>query len=276
MQFLKVARMTAYSLALLGLSTIYAQVDQTPIEIPEVSSKDAKLNANNDHGIWLVEDIKAKLSDKWVLLLHFEQRWGSNYRLFWYEENDADLLYDITKPIQNWFCLNPAGTFKSLAIGGGCAEVKLIQKNTKGKFHWTWITRPEIEAHLGLQWDGWDLMQRFRGEYQDHNNHHYKKHAIFRWRLILTSPWSFTCLKITPFLNNEFFFRNNTYHKTHPTGLVGGLFEDRLRFGLSSKGVGDRFSLDLWWQWRPLKQKPETHPRWFNTYQWGLTFGATF
>lgn len=247
-----------------------------PPATPAPSSKDTQLNSNNDHGFWLTEDARSPLGENWSLQLHFSQRWGADYRLLWYQVYEAIFLYNITDKVQNYFDLAPDGMLKLFALGGGCSEIARIQKNTHGVFHWVWTTRPEVEVHFDLGWKGWLLRQRIRGEYQDYNSSHYKDYGDCRWRLILTSPWNFTCLKITPYINNEFFFRANTYHKSHPSGLVGGLYEDRFRVGFMANLWSDQLTTELYWQWRPLKQTPGTHPGWFYTYQWGLTLVLAF
>lgn len=114
------------------------------------------------------------------------------------------------------------------------------------------------------------MKQRLRGEYQDFVRKHYTNYALFRYRLIVNSPWKLTCWNISPYLSNEFFIRKNTFNGGAQKGIVGGLYSNRFRIGLNADLIVNKLSTALYWQLRFTKHRPGTHPRWFRTYQVGL------
>ena len=233
---------------------------------------ETELNQNNDHGFWSEENLDKKFWKNWIARFHFEQRWGADYKKFWYEENQFILLYDLS----SLFCLSKEGVFTSLNIGPGYTHITTTQKNTHGNFHWVGLERPLLEANLGMKLFGWTINQRMRGEYNFYTRKHYKAHGAYRHRLLCLSPWKWSCYKINPYVSNEWFFRQNTYSTNHPHGLVGGWHENRFRVGLIGNLYKETVTLALFWQWRILKQKPESHPRWFNTYQEGVALNFIF
>ncbi|MBA3239313.1 MAG: hypothetical protein H0T62_13350 [Parachlamydiaceae bacterium] len=235
------------------------------------SKKDMQLNANHDHGFWAIQQFNVDLPRNSSFLFLTEQRWGSDYKLFWYQKYELIFTYDLSKRISSYFGLFPKTIFKEFSLGSGCAQISQIRKNTHDEFKWIGLTRPLIQAELKLEWKGWTFGQRLRGEYISYNASHNKSHGTCRYRLTLNFPLKWTELDISPFISNEFFFRANTYSKSNPHGLVGIFHEDRLRIGLKSTFLVDKLTVEAWWQWRPLKQKPGTHPLWFNTYQIGAT-----
>lgn len=248
-----------------------------PLQITFAESYlESKLNSNNDHGLWLIQEIEKDIGNDFSMLLQFEQRWGSDYRLFWYHEYELILYYDATECIKKCFNLKKESIFNNFSIGYGCADIQQLRRNTRGVFHWVDTTRPLCELDLILSWKGWDFGQRIRGQYNKFNASHYRSHGTFRYRMQLQPPWEWTCFKIQPFISNEIFVRVNTWSKSNTTGVVGGLHEDRLRIGFNSTLIKDRLGFQAWWQWRALKQNPETSPRWFNTYAYGLRVDLSF
>lgn len=238
--------------------------------------RESKLNTNNDKGFWAIVDVKKNLSPEWLALFHTEQRWGSNYTLYWYQEYDLTFLYNLTEKIRAAYCLCPNDLFRNFFIGGGASQISLIKKDTREKFKWVWVTRPELEMQLILGYKGWLLEQRLRAQYIYFHTDHYKNFADCRYRLILSAPTLSSCFCITPYVSNEFFVRANTWHKSKPHGNVGGLFENRLRFGFDLPLIANKLDAKVWWQWRTLKQNRTESRRYNNTYQFGGTLAMSF
>lgn len=235
-----------------------------------------ELNRPNDHGVWLEQVLKTKY-EKWIFSLHTEQRWGSNDQLLWYYEAEPSIQYDLTEKMKDWCHLCSNNSFlETVTIGPVFTQYQEIKKNTLGKFKWSSVSRPVLEGHVAFTWNGWELTNRIRAEYQNYNTSHYKDYANGRYRIAIYAPWKFSCFNIKPYLSNEFFLRMNTYHTTSPNGLVGGLYEDRFRVGLTADAWDDTLTGALYWQWRPLKQKPGTHPHYYNTYAWGMFLALKF
>lgn len=251
------------SLFLLSILMLSAGLHSSQNEIQQ-------LNANNDHGLWLEEVATQKLGH-WQFILHTEQRWGSDYRLFWYQEYEGIVLYDLSDKIKSWFNVSDESIFKKFEIGPGFTQYSQIQKNHSGNSKWAWVSRPLIESNMQFSWKDWVLKQRTRAEYQIYNTSHYDNYATGRFRSIILTPWKFTCLKINPYISNEIFVRENKYSSTqNPNGVVGGFYENRFRVGLELHPFTESLTTMLYWQWRILKQKPHSNPNWNNTYQFGL------
>lgn len=231
--------------------------DDTDLSAEANKTDTSKLNTNNDHGFWNEQKVKVALGHQWFARLRTEQRWGNDYRQFWWHEYEIVFAYDPKELISA--C--PESIFKDFSFGAGINETTQIQANTENVRKWVWITRPILEAFLDLAWHDWRLEQRMRGEYYDYNASHYKNYGLYRHRVNIYSPWKFTRFNINPFFSNEFFFRKNT------AALAGGLYENRLKVGVAND-LYKTLTSELFWQWRYLKQK--TGPG-INTYQIGLT-----
>lgn len=229
------------------------------------------INANNDHGLWVEQNIRKNFKSNWTLKLRFEQGWASDYRQIYYQEYEAYLQYDVTKFLSKKL----RSIFTSVIIGPADNFTRALQKNTKEEFHWVWFQKPMLEIHLVSSLYKWTFKQRLRGEYIAYTSKHYKNHGVGRYRLEIDSPWKWTRWKINPYLSNEWFYRQDTYSQDHPTGLVGGWYENRFRVGMMFD-LFKHLSSVLYWQWMARKQKPDTHPRWFNTYQIGFVLDLSF
>lgn len=230
----------------------------------------SQLNANNDHGIWFEQMATLHLQREWSVKLKTEQRLGADYKKFWDYEFEAVFQYDLLH-------LLPCSRLNltTLSIGPGYNATKQFQKNTNSIYHWVWINRTILQAFISFDFYNWSIRQRLYGEYYDYTKKHYKDYGLYRHRLAIYTPWKFTCLKINPFVSNEWFFRNNTYSSSHTSGLVGPYYENRFRVGLEASFT-ENFDSFAGWQWRTTKQKPGSHPGWFNTYQYVINISLKY
>lgn len=231
----------------------------------------AILETNNDHGVWLEETGTFKLSPEWLFRLKTEQRIEADYRKLWRQQYEFALLYNLLPFVPCCY----SDFITELLIGAGSNETYTLQKNTLGHYHWTWLHRPLLEAYITTTWKGWAVQNRVRGEYYDYVKSHYKDYGLFRYRLIVYTPIKFTSWNINPFIFNEWFFRKNTYSSTHTDGLVGNFYENRFRAGFQFE-ICENIRPMIFWMWRQVKQKPGTHPRWYNTYWYGMDFRYYF
>lgn len=222
-----------------------------------------RLNANNDHGLWLEQNVYVTQRD-WRIRLNAQQRFGADYKKFYYEQYEVIFLYDISK----FLAASEESFVREGSLGGGYNGSYELRKNTLGDYHWVWLNREVVESWLTMHGFFPKIVQRARGEYLTYARSHYKDHALFRYLLSFYLPWSWK--KCHPYISNEWFFRSNTYHKTHPSGLVGGWYQNRLRMGFEIDWPCDGTSTNLYWQWRTRKQKPDSSPRWIHTYQIGF------
>lgn len=231
-----------------------------------------QLNRNNDHGYTQELNIFAKIHGPWLFKYHQEHRFGSKYRKIWYQEYIFALFYDFTKLIKPYV----DSGFKELTFGPGYDLTYQLQRNTLGVYKHVYIDKPLLEAYLTYMFGKWRTITRLRGEYQAFTKPHYHSHGIFRYRSVIFAPWKFTCRKINPYVSNESFFRANSFSKSHPTGLVGGFYQNRFRLGFNIELESKKLNADVFWQWRVDKQKPEVHPYWWNTYYYGMTLNLNY
>jgi hypothetical protein len=223
------------------------------------------LNANNDHQFWFEQNLAKELPCDWLMTLTTKQRWGADYRIFFYQEYECVLQRDITR----LFCLRPNSVFEGFTLGPGIHFDQIFRRNTLGKFQHVWVYRTILEANVVMQVDKSLIRQRLRGEYLYHLKSHFKNFGRFRYRVRIDSPWIWTRYNINPYIFNEWFFRNNTYRSCNPTGLVGGYYENRFRVGVSTEIIKST-STEFFWQWRRNKQSPGSSPRWDNIYIIGI------
>lgn len=224
------------------------------------------LNGKNDHGIWLEQNINIKLPNKYALQLTGRERWGNDYKTYYNTELEVDLLYNLT----SYLDLSPKSSLTNVSLGFGYCHVDILRINTKGHLKWARQNRPLALLILTSNFGDWIVRQRFQLQYDQFITKYNISTGVFRYVLLIRTPWKLTPLKLNPFVYNEWFFRINSAHKSRPGGVVGGWCENRLRFGLSYDICPDHIIADLWWQLRSLKQRPGMHPSYINAYMWGL------
>lgn len=230
------------------------------------SSTLKNLNANNDHGFWLENNLDTKIAKEWNLRFHNELRWGSHYRKFWYQE----YLFVFQNDLKNYFNLSSKSAISKISLGPGFNATYQLHKNERGHFRWVLILKPLIEAQFDVTYCDWQFRQRIRGEFLFYCRGQYENHNIYRHRLVIQTPYKWTSWKINPFISNEWFFRKNTWHHSSGSGLVGGYYQNRLRFGVDLAPFHEKVNHTLYWQWRAEKQAPGSHPSWSSTYVVGL------
>lgn len=229
------------------------------------------INANNDHGLWLEQNFRSNITSKTIMRFHFEQRWAADYRQIYFHEYEYFFQHDIAQYLNKTL----RKIFETIFIGPAYNFTRSIQKDTLGIFHWVWFRKPMLEMQLFSSLGKWTIRQRLRGEYIDYTRKHYKNFGTFRYRIEIFTPWKWTRWKINPYIWNEWFIRRDTYSLTHPTGLVGGWYENRFRIGLLAN-LFENVSSAVYWQWLSRKQIPGTHPGWFKTYQIGFLLDMSF
>jgi hypothetical protein len=230
----------------------------------------SQLNSHNDHGIWFIQTATVKLPCDWSVKFKTEERWGADYKKVWQYQFETVFQYNILKYFPQC-CLK----LSKLTIGPGYNSTWQLEKNTNSVWHWVRINRSILEANVAFTLGEWIIKQRLRGEYYDYTKHHYKDYGLYRHRLEICAPWKFTCYKLSPFISNEWFLRNDTYSSTHTHGLVGTYYQNRLRVGFINH-IAECYDTSIFWQWRASKQKPGTHPGWFYNYHYCASLDFSF
>jgi hypothetical protein len=260
----------------------------------------AQLNVNNDSGLWLEENIIVNLPldcfntcdpcgnpspKEWLLTLHGEQRWASNFEVQYYWEQEQLIEKDFARPLKDWFSFCDDSWFKNLYFGPGLTEYEQISKQNYGPglTKWNYTFRIFAEADLKLSlWD-WAFNQRFRYEWNMALNPNYHSYNDFRYKIEFVAPWKFTSFNIQAWIANEFFFRKKTYQPAtassegNPSGLVGNFFEDRFRVGILGM-LTEHLQLKIWYQARFLEEKisATNNKEWWTLNHLGITLSAIY
>lgn len=224
-----------------------------------------KLNQNNDHGLWLEQNINCSLPCQWSAHLHVEQRWGADYQKLWFYEYIVTALYHFEGLEE---------LFQDISCGPSYGIIDRLVKNQEEKYVWITIHQYLLDVNATYKYCGWVLQNRIRAAYNATSTKAYKDHGSLRYRMVLNAPWKWTCFEIGPYLSNEFFFRQNTYSRSDFGGHVGVYHENRFRLGLI--GGTEPLTTAVYWQWEAVKKNPGTHPRWFNLYQFGWVINLFF
>jgi hypothetical protein len=251
----------------------------------------AHVNSNGDSGIWIEETFlfhpnlsgSKQQSDgesSWLFTLHGEQRWGSRFQVQWYSEFQQVIQYDFASFLKDKFSSYNEEWFKHFYLGPGLIEYTQLSKQNYGPelTKWLWAIRPLIVVNILLNFCGWEFDQRIRLERQLYLNPFHHDYSNIRWRLDLYGPWKWTRFEIQPYISNEFFFRSKTYNpESNPTGLVGGLYDDLVRFGIVSK-INKSISLEIYYQLEFLKQKisPTNSLEYWSTNNIGIVIVNDF
>lgn len=229
-----------------------------------------QLNRNNDKGFWLQEEFIGDISKNAYINVAFEQRWGNNYRTFWYHHYQVIGQYDFAPWIKESLCLCCDTPFKTLTFGPGFKEAVFIRRNSHFDNVWASANIPMLEANLTIELPvlGGLFRQRYRGEYVSFNTKHFHDHGLFRYRMYYFTPWRLGRVEFNPWVSNEFFFRQTT-RRGGAIIQQGNWYENRFRIGANARLTKNLF-IDLYWQWRTVRQLPGFYPNWANTYQIGV------
>lgn len=208
--------------------------------------------------MWSEEIVEREMGNGWSYRARGVQYIGADYQRLFNHQYEGMFYYDLIKSF-------PSASFvKSIRLGPGYNVTEHIQSNTLGVRQWVWFNRLLVENINTLSILNWEVSQRSRIEYHLYMRPHYEDHGVYRCRLQFNAPWEFTCLKIKPFLSNEWFFRKDTFDDDNSVGMVGGWYQNRLRVGITVEPYA------FYWQWRILKQPPGSLRVWNNTYQIGF------
>lgn len=225
------------------------------------------LNQNNDKGFWLQQEVIGDITKNAYLNFSAEQRWGNNYRTFWYHHYQIVAQYDFAPWLKESLCICKDSAFKTLTFGPGFKEAIAIRRNTHFDNVWCSANIPMLEANLSIELFGGLFRQRFRGEYVSYNTKHFHDFGLFRYRMYYFTPWRLGCIEFNPWVSNEFFFRETT-RRGGAIIQQGDFYENRFRVGANAH-LAKGFFIDLFWQWRSVRQLPGFHPHWFYNYQIG-------
>ncbi len=164
----------------------------------------AQINRNGDFQIWCWNFAAKQFSPEWMLLSLFEFRVGDEASKFYRASFSIEPIYTPVK----WLGLAP-----------GYRQVGLrfpINSN-----HWKPEYTPFADVFFFLFPSKWQLIDRNRVEYRILDSD--PVHWVYRNRIRIVPPRTFTSFQINPYLENEIFIRQRR-----------GLNEDRLTVGLMS------------------------------------------
>lgn len=164
----------------------------------------------------------------------------------------------------------PSPTHKATSKSSILAAPPQFRRNSHLDNVWASANIPMLEANLTIELPvlGGLFRQRYRGEYVSFNTKHFHDHGLFRYRMYYFTPWRLGRVEFNPWVSNEFFFRQTT-RRGGAIIQQGNWYENRFRIGANARLTKNLF-IDLYWQWRTLRQMPGFYPNWANTYQIGV------
>jgi hypothetical protein len=163
----------------------------------------AKVYAYDDGGsqVWNTDVEELRINNNAKITFEEEFRWGGSAHEFCYQHYDVGFFYNPVK----W-----------LNIGGGYRHVYELKK---GRF------KLENEPYMivTLLWDikGFRFEDRHRMEFRhfDYQNDSWR----YRNKATVKLPWSYTRMKIRPYLSDEIFFDSSGISKLNQNRLSSGL-----------------------------------------------------
>src|SRR5262249_17395041 len=150
-----------------------------------------------------------------------------DYQRFYNHHYEALIYYELTTP----FPVPECSLLKSVVLGPGYSIGEQIQGNLLHVRQWVCVHRLLLENTQLFSWRKWELTQRNRLEYHIYSRSGFEDYFLYRCRIQITPPWTFTSWKVQPYLSNEWFFRKKTLDEDNNFGMVGGWYSNRLRVG---------------------------------------------
>lgn len=162
-----------------------------------------RAHAYDDHDfqVWNTDVEEVKINKDTKAALEEEFRWGENAKEFYYHHYDIGFTRSLKK---------------YLSVGGGYRHVLELKK---GRFKIE--NEPYITATFFWDMAGFKFDSRNRFEYR-----HFAYQADsgrYRNKVTVRSPWSFTGLKIQPFMSDEVFFSFGGSNQFNQNRLSCGL-----------------------------------------------------
>jgi hypothetical protein len=149
----------------------------------------ARIDQNGDFQVWARSFTETELSDHWAVQVWGEMRWGDNASKLFYNYLQGQIVY---RPA--WWMFIAPGYRQGL------------RRFPLSSNHWEFEYAPIVDvAFILLQKAGWEVRDRNRVEYilfdSDPN------HWLYRNRLRVITPWTFTGWNLNPYIENEVFWR---------------------------------------------------------------------
>lgn len=189
----------------------------------------AQIDSNGDFQIWNREVIRQHFDSRWSWYLMSECRFGDNASKLFYTFLQVQGIY---KPA-SW-----------VAIAAGYRQG--IRRFPFTGNQWKFEYSPLVDVTFVAKTHGWEFVNRNRCQYIIFQSD--PSHWQYRNRFRIITPWSFSKFRITPFVDNEWFFMER--HGYNQDRLCGGLMM-LLRGNLSGQ---------LYYMARFLKEDlPKTH-----------------
>ncbi len=185
----------------------------------------SQVDKNGDFQIWSWNFAAKQFSPEWTLLTLWEFRLGNDASKFYRTSLSVEPIYT---PVE-WIGLAP-----------GYRQAWL--RDPVNSNHWKTEYTPFGDVFFFLFPGKWQLVDRNRVEYRIRKSD--PIHWVYRNRLRVITPWSFTSHQINPFFENEIFIRQRR-----------GLNEDRLTCGFLSN-IYENLSGELSYMARFRKQHP--------------------
>lgn len=183
----------------------------------------AEINGPADYQYWQRGILKAKMSERVDFFLTGEARFGDNVSKFYYTY------------LQALFAFSPR---KWISIAPGYRQI--YKRYPLSTTHFDLEYSPMIDLTFKTTLKKWGFSNRNRLQFLVFKSD--PSHWVYRNRIRFTSPWSFTSFNATPYIENEFFYRQ-----------AKGINQDRLSIGFQEKFTS-HVSMDFFYIARFLKR----------------------
>lgn len=150
----------------------------------------AQINKNGDFQIWNREIFLQHFNPPWSWYVMWEGRWGDDASKLYHTILQAEVIY---KPVK-WLSIAP----------GYRQSLRRFPLNSN---HWKPEYSPITDVICAARASGWEFVDRNRVQYIIFQSD--PSHWLYRNRIRIIPPWNFSNHCINPFVDNEFFFRQD-------------------------------------------------------------------
>jgi len=162
----------------------------------------AEINQNGDFQIWNRNFAGVHLGKKWTFISQLEFRWGDDASTLYYTLLQPQLRYT---PVP-WLIIAPG--YRQFW------QRNLVKESLRPGY------APVLDISFLILMQDWQIRDRSGIEYIIHRSN--PNHFLYRNRLRIIPPWSFTRFGINPFIEDEIFIRERVGFEQNR--LLAGLF----------------------------------------------------
>lgn len=199
-----------------------------------------EINGQNDTQLWIFDYVQKKISERVVIAIENEQRWGGDISTLYFSYVQSRIFFTVT----DWLQVVP-----------GFRERRSLRTRED---KWISAHEPLLDIFLSTSICEWQIRDRQRAQYiieEDRPNLWQYRHLV-----TLISPWKWGKMRLNPFIADEVFFRETL-----------GFFENRFQLGARIP-LGDYDFFTFYYMRRLIKNSEQ----WIHQNVIWLWIGYTF